>query len=87
MSDVLTGPGSGPGSGSGPARTPEAPGAPGYHPRRTLPLRVEAMRQLRRRRTVLMGGVLAALPFILIVAFAIGGTPGSGGRSGATGST
>ncbi|MGW0854761.1 ABC transporter permease [Streptomyces sp. NPDC002690] len=70
MSDVLTGPGS--------TRTP---GAPGYHPRRTLPLRVEAMRQLRRRRTLLMGGVLAALPFILIIAFAIGGTPGSRGGS------
>lgn len=50
-------------------------------------LRVEAMRQLRRRRTLLMGGVLAALPFILIIAFAIGGTPdgedgGGGGRGG-----
>ncbi|MEU1086033.1 ABC transporter permease [Streptomyces sp. NPDC005576] len=87
MSDILTGSGSGAGSGSGsgavPAGAPEAPGAPGYHPRRTLPLRVEAMRQLRRRRTLLMGGVLAALPFILIIAFAIGGTPGSeGGTAG-----
>ncbi|MEU0134754.1 ABC transporter permease [Streptomyces sp. NPDC006296] len=53
--------------------------APGYHARRTLPLRVEAMRQLRRRRTLLMGGVLAALPFVLITAFAIGGTPGGEG--------
>ncbi|MET8740026.1 ABC transporter permease [Streptomyces sp. NPDC004728] len=53
--------------------------APGYRARHTLPLRVEAVRQLRRRRTLLMGGVLAALPFILIVAFAIGGTPGSRG--------
>ncbi|MEU2485436.1 ABC transporter permease [Streptomyces sp. NPDC012617] len=56
--------------------------APGYHARRTLPLRVEAMRQLRRRRTLLMGGVLAALPFILIIAFAIGGTPGGGDGGG-----
>ncbi|MER7312996.1 MULTISPECIES: ABC transporter permease [Streptomyces] len=58
--------------------------APGYRARRTLPLRVEAMRQLRRRRTLLMGGVLAALPFVLITAFAIGGTPGGegGGRGG-----
>lgn len=46
------------------------------------------MRQLRRRRTLLMGGILAALPFILIIAFAIGGTPdgedggGGGGRGG-----
>ncbi|MFE0243006.1 ABC transporter permease [[Kitasatospora] papulosa] len=60
--------------------------APGYHARRTLPLRVEAMRQLGRRRTLLMGGVLAALPFILIIAFAIGGTPGGGDGGGGGGS-
>ncbi|MCW8219029.1 MULTISPECIES: ABC transporter permease [Streptomyces] len=59
--------------------------APGYRARRTLPLRVEAMRQLRRRRTLLMGGVLAALPFVLITAFAIGGTPG--GEGGGRGSS
>ncbi|NDZ68012.1 ABC transporter permease [Streptomyces cyaneofuscatus] len=78
---------------SAPVQTPEArveaehPEAAGYRAGRTLPLRVEAMRQLRRRRTLLMGGILAALPFILIVAFAIGGTPdgedgGGGGRGG-----
>lgn len=55
-----------------------APEAPGYRAHHTLPLRVEAVRQLRRRRTLLMGGVLAALPFILIIAFAIGGTPDGG---------
>ncbi|MEV7424236.1 MULTISPECIES: ABC transporter permease [unclassified Streptomyces] len=55
--------------------------APGYRARRTLPLRVEALRQLRRRRTLAMGIMLAALPFVLIVAFAIGGTPG-GSESG-----
>ncbi|MEU1125350.1 ABC transporter permease [Streptomyces sp. NPDC005899] len=60
--------------------------APGYHARRTLPLRVEAMRQLRRRRTLLMFGVLAALPFILITAFAVGGTPGGGDGGGGSGS-
>ncbi|RST24246.1 ABC transporter permease [Streptomyces sp. WAC04770] len=62
----------------------ENPEAAGYRAGRTLPLRVEAMRQLRRRRTLLMGGVLAALPFILIIAFAIGGTPDGedGGRGG-----
>ncbi|NEC64599.1 ABC transporter permease [Streptomyces sp. SID9727] len=60
----------------------EAPEAPGYRARHTLPLRVEAVRQLRRRRTLLMGGVLAALPFVLITAFAIGGTP-DGGPDGA----
>ncbi|MFD8058702.1 ABC transporter permease [Streptomyces cyaneofuscatus] len=78
---------------SAPVQPPEArveaehPEAAGYRAGRTLPLRVEAMRQLRRRRTLLMGGILAALPFILIVAFAIGGTPdgedgGGGGRGG-----
>ncbi|MEU3303610.1 ABC transporter permease [Streptomyces sp. NPDC006678] len=58
--------------------------APGYRARHTLPLRVEAVRQLKRRRTLVMGAILAALPFVLIVAFAIGGTPdergGGGGR-------
>ncbi|MGW8570303.1 ABC transporter permease [Streptomyces niveus] len=50
--------------------------APGYRAGRTLPLRVELLRQLKRRRTIAMGGILAVLPFILIVAFAIGGAPG-----------
>jgi ABC-2 type transport system permease protein len=49
--------------------------APGYRAARTLPLRVEALRQLKRRRTLAMAGVLGALPLVLIVAFAIGGTP------------
>ncbi|MEU9126829.1 ABC transporter permease [Kitasatospora sp. NPDC048540] len=49
--------------------------APGYRPGRTLPLRVEAVRQLRRRRTMVIGGVLAAMPFIVLAAFQIGGTP------------
>ncbi|MGP3949481.1 ABC transporter permease [Streptomyces sp. 7N604] len=53
----------------------QADSAPGYRARHTLPLRVEAMRQLRRRRTLVVAGVLAALPFILIAAFAIGGDP------------
>ncbi|GHG48574.1 ABC transporter permease [Streptomyces griseocarneus] len=56
------------------APAPES--APGYRARRTLPLRVEAARQLRRRRTLVMGAVLAVLPFVLIAAFAIGGDPG-----------
>ncbi|MFF0432044.1 ABC transporter permease [Streptomyces sp. NPDC004327] len=49
--------------------------ATGYAPGRTLPLRVEAVRQLGRRRTLVMGLILAALPFVLIAAFAIGGGP------------
>lgn len=51
--------------------------ADGYRARRTLPLRVELIRQLKRRRTLVMGAILAALPFVLVVAFAIGGEPGS----------
>ncbi|MCX5048319.1 MULTISPECIES: ABC transporter permease [unclassified Streptomyces] len=49
--------------------------ASGYKAGRTLPLRVELARQVKRRRTLVMGGILAALPFVLLIAFAIGGTP------------
>ncbi|GAB2906232.1 MULTISPECIES: ABC transporter permease [Streptomyces] len=52
--------------------------ADGYRAGRTLPLRVELVRQLKRRRTLVMGGILFALPIILVVAFQIGGTPGEG---------
>ncbi|MGW6493533.1 ABC transporter permease [Streptomyces sp. NPDC055056] len=54
--------------------------ADGYRARRTLPLRVELLRQLKRRRTLVMGAILALLPFVLVAAFAIGGEPG--GRNG-----
>ncbi|MCA1220434.1 ABC transporter permease [Streptomyces sp. 8L] len=50
--------------------------APGYRARRTLPVGVESVRQLKRRRTLAMGLVLGLLPFVLVVAFAVGGTPG-----------
>lgn len=49
--------------------------ASGYRAGRTLPLRVELARQLGRRRTLIMGGILAVLPFVLLIAFAIGGDP------------
>ncbi|MEE1785099.1 ABC transporter permease subunit [Streptomyces sp. SP17BM10] len=55
--------------------------AEGYRAGRTLPLRVEIVRQLRRRRTLVIGGVLAALPFIVLAAFQIGGTPGRQDRT------
>ncbi|MER6395173.1 ABC transporter permease [Kitasatospora sp. NPDC086009] len=55
--------------------------APGYRPGRTLPLRIEALRQLRRRRTLVIGGVLAAMPFVILAAFQIGGTPGRADRT------
>ncbi|GGX09875.1 ABC transporter permease [Streptomyces malachitofuscus] len=61
--------------------TERAEVAAGYRAGRTLPLRVELVRQLKRRRTLVMGAVLAALPFVLVIAFAIGGTP-DGGRDG-----
>ncbi|TFE47695.1 ABC transporter permease [Streptomyces sp. ICN441] len=56
--------------------------APGYRAWRTLPLRVETVRQLKRRRTLVMGAILAALPFVLITAFAIGGSPEERGDGG-----
>lgn len=52
--------------------------AEGYRAGRTLPLRVELVRQLKRRRTLIMFGILAALPFILAIAFQVGGEPGDG---------
>ncbi|MFJ9411034.1 ABC transporter permease [Streptomyces sp. NPDC101393] len=63
---------------------PSPPAAPGYRPRRTLPLRVEALRQLRRRRTLVIGAILALLPFVLVAAFAIGGDPSSRGSGRVT---
>ncbi|MFI9272427.1 ABC transporter permease [Kitasatospora sp. NPDC052896] len=55
--------------------------APGYRPGHTLPLRVEALRQLRRRRTLVIFAVLVALPFIVLAAFQIGGTPSRPGQT------
>lgn len=49
----------------------------GYRPGRTLRLRVELARQLRRRRVQLLLGFLVLLPFILWAAFTFGD---SGGR-------
>jgi ABC-2 type transport system permease protein len=46
-----------------------------YNPRRTLPLRVEFARQLRRRRTWVAFVVLLLLPWVLAAAFKIGGSP------------
>jgi ABC-2 type transport system permease protein len=57
------------------------PAAPGYHPRRTLRLRVEAIRQLRRRRTLWTFVLLLALPWILVGAFKIRGNSSSGGSA------
>ncbi|WP_225849632.1 ABC transporter permease [Streptomyces sp. HPF1205] len=67
-----------------PTLPPARASAPGYRPGRTLRLRVEARRQVRRRRTMIVAGLLAALPLILMAAFAIGGTPNGDGRNGPT---
>jgi ABC-type transport system involved in multi-copper enzyme maturation permease subunit len=49
--------------------------APGYSPHRTLPLAVEAVRQLRRWRTIVAFVILLALPWVLVGAFKVGGAP------------
>jgi ABC-2 type transport system permease protein len=46
--------------------------ASGYRATATLPLRVELVRQLRRRRTVLTVGFPTLLPFLLWIAFKVG---------------
>ncbi|MFI6786885.1 ABC transporter permease [Nonomuraea sp. NPDC050383] len=56
--------------------------APGYAPRRTLPLRVEIVRQFKRRRTLAMFALLLALPWVLVLAFQLG--PQGGGQQQAT---
>ena len=56
----------------------EPASAPGYHPRRTLPLSVEIIRQLRRRRTLVAFGILTVLPWILIGAFEVSGPASAG---------
>ncbi|GAA3796697.1 ABC transporter permease [Sphaerisporangium flaviroseum] len=58
------------------AMTDRTAGSKAYAPGRTLPLRVEIVRQFKRRRTLVMFGVLLALPWILVVAFSLGPGPG-----------
>jgi ABC-type transport system involved in multi-copper enzyme maturation permease subunit len=55
---------------------------PGYSPRWTLPLRVEVIRQLRRRRTMLAFGLMLGLPWILAAAFKLGGGPSGNTTTG-----
>jgi ABC-2 type transport system permease protein len=51
----------------------------GYRPGRTLPLRVELVRQLKRRRTQITFGLVVVLPVILWIAFSLAAAspPGS----------
>jgi ABC-2 type transport system permease protein len=51
--------------------------APAFDPGRTLRLRVELVRQLKRRRTQVAFGLLIVLPIIIAVAFEVGGGAGS----------
>jgi ABC-2 type transport system permease protein len=52
--------------------------AAGFDPTRTLPLRVEFVRQFKRRRTQFVGLLLLALPIIMALAFELGGSNGNG---------
>lgn len=56
-----------------------APPPPGYDPRRTLTVRVELVRQLRRRRTLVAFGVGIALPLIVVLAVLLGPSSSGGG--------
>src|SRR3954466_6836257 len=51
--------------------------APDFNPRHTLKLRVEFVRQLKRRRTQGAFGLLIVLPIIIATAFEVGGGAGS----------
>ncbi|MEO6956760.1 MAG: ABC transporter permease subunit [Antricoccus sp.] len=55
--------------------------AAGYRPGQTLGFTVEIRRQLGRRRTIGVFAFMAALPLILVLAFAIG-SPQDAGRQG-----
>ncbi|MEV5407506.1 ABC transporter permease [Thermopolyspora sp. NPDC052614] len=83
MNGVVNGPTNDPANDPAPAGRVSADGAGGtadYAAGRTLPLRVEIIRQLRRRRTTVMFGLLLALPWILVIAFEFG--PAGRGQGG-----
>ncbi|WP_164702360.1 ABC transporter permease [Modestobacter sp. KNN46-3] len=64
------------------APAPQATGAAaGYRPERTLRLGVELRRQFKRRRTLGVFALMAALPLILIGALQLGGTEEAEGNS------
>jgi ABC-2 type transport system permease protein len=54
---------------------------PQFATRRTLRLRVELVRQLRRRRTQLAFLILLVLPILIAIAFKVGGQRGGGGSA------
>lgn len=51
----------------------------GYSARRTLSIRVEMIRQVRRRRTAVAFGIVIALPIIVALAVLFGPSAGGGG--------
>ena len=55
------------------------PGRAAYQARRTLPVRVELVRQLRRRRTLVAFGLAVALPLIVVAAVKLGPSSSGGG--------
>lgn len=55
-----------------------------YVAKSTLPLRVEFVRQLRRRRTLVAYALVVALPIIVALAVKFGGNAGTSNRPGAT---
>ena len=63
------------------AALPSAGAPVPFDPRRTLPLRIEFIRQLKRRRTQLVALVLLLLPILVAIAFKVGGQQASGGAA------
>jgi len=51
----------------------------GYSARRTLGVRVELIRQVRRRRTAVAFGIVIALPIVVVLAVRFGPSSGGGG--------
>jgi ABC-2 type transport system permease protein len=64
-----------------PPPDPESAGQRTYAAR-ALPLRVEALRQLKRRRTQIAFGLLFVVPFLLILAFKVGSSSNPSGAPG-----
>jgi ABC-2 type transport system permease protein len=64
-----------------PPPDPESAGQRTYVAR-ALPLRVEALRQLKRRRTQIAFGLLFVVPFLLILAFKVGSSSNPSGAPG-----
>lgn len=56
----------------GPSSTGDSGLPVGFRSHRTLPIRVELARQLKRRRTQLSLGFMVLLPLILVIAFSVG---------------